>query len=125
MRHTQSSDNLRPAESSTCKTQERQCGRPDVLRHAQRVVVGLTLVTSFSDLLDSSESDRKMVAVVPAARRYGQTRARAINKNKIETHLTGRLRFFSKSNVVSKASSCAQQHALKRERAFGLQITTG
>ena len=41
--------------------------------------------------------------------------------NKNETHLTGRLRFFSKSNVVSKASSCAQRHALKSERAYGLQ----
>jgi hypothetical protein len=41
---------------------------PDVLRHAQGVIVCLALVTSFGDFLDSSESDCKMVAIVPTAK---------------------------------------------------------
>ena len=41
-------------------------GEPDVLRHAQCVVIGLAFVTNFRDLLDSPESVRKMVAIVPA-----------------------------------------------------------
>ena len=36
-----------------------------MLRHAQGVIVCLALVTSFGDFLDSSESDCKMVAIVP------------------------------------------------------------
>lgn len=45
-----------------------------MLRHAQGVVVCLALVTSFGDFLNSSEGDRKMVAIVPATSNYRRAR---------------------------------------------------
>ena len=79
-----------------------------MLRHAQGVVVCLALVTSFGDFLNSSEGDRKMVAIVPATSNYRRARmhsSEAREKLEQRAYLTGRLRFFSKSNVVSNASS--------------------
>ena len=85
-------------------------GEPDVLRHAQCVVIGLAFVTNFRDLLDSPESVRKMVAIVPAI--VDEQLRKHLNLLSKVTHLTGRLRFFSKSNVASKASSCKTNRKL-------------
>ena len=41
-----------------------------MLRHAQGVVVCLALVARFRNLLDAPESDRKVVAIVPATANY-------------------------------------------------------
>jgi hypothetical protein len=54
-------------------------GEPDVLRHAQRVVVCLALVPRLRDLLDSPESDRNVVAIVPANCDYRRAREPAWN----------------------------------------------
>ena len=88
---------------------------PDVLRHAQCVVIGLAFVTNFRDLLDSPESVRKMVAIVPAI--VDEQLRKHLNLLSKVTHLTGRLRFFSKSNVASKASSCKTECKLNTDNA--------
>ena len=69
----------------------------------------LDLILKIEIVLDSEAAPDDAIQIFPKDKR-----AMVQSEEKMQraaTHLTGRLRFFSKSNVASNASSCATHYA--------------